>query len=131
VAVEDEVAFELGVDKNQLRRHHIRALRQGRETRREQQAAAEAELASLSREETHAANAILTALADDNWIGPNGRSLLFRGIDGGGARNAADAFAAWVARGGRFICSGLSNNFSREQLESFAALKAEAEMLRA
>jgi hypothetical protein len=126
-AVEDEIALELGVDKNQLRRKHIRALRQGRETRRQQQA--ETELASLTREELHCLDAIVTSFNDPTWLTSDGCSYLWRGVDGKAARSPADAFAGWQERGSRFICTGLNGRFSPERFREFAELKAEAEKL--
>ena len=120
--VEDEVALELGVDKNQLRRKHIRALRQGRAARRQQQAEAEE---ALTREEQCVADVILNSFADGNWLF-RGRCLLWRGTDGDFARTPADAFARWLRDGHGWLTAGLARNFSAEQLSQFVQLKAEA-----
>jgi hypothetical protein len=80
----------------------------------------------MTREELHCLDAIVSAFDDEKW-NLKGRNLLFHGVDGGGATNPADAFAKWHADGGRFITMGLgSRRFSREQLQRFAAIKAEA-----
>jgi hypothetical protein len=72
-AVEDEVALELGVDKNELRRKHIRALRQGRETRRQQQTATKRE--KLSKREEELRRACFAGFGT-KWESPDGRSRL-------------------------------------------------------
>jgi hypothetical protein len=123
--VEDQIALRLGVNKNQLRARYIDDIKRGKRMA----AASEAQLAGMSRQELHACNAILLAFDGGDWIAPDGRSDLWSGLDDKGARSPADAFAAWLAGGGKFICTGLDGRFSPERLQEFAELKAEAEKL--
>jgi hypothetical protein len=125
----DAVAQIINVNKNTLRAEHALALANGRATLKKKKV--EQKASALTRQEQHAADAILATFSDGNWIMPDGRCALFPGTDGQGARTAADAFAKWVADGGRWITTGLNHNFSPEQLREFAALKAEAAKLRA
>jgi hypothetical protein len=123
----DALAQVVGVNKNTLRAEHALALASGRASlkkRKEEEAAS-----ALTREEQHAANAILMAFSATKW-NVNGRNLLFRGTDGQGALSPPDAYAAWAAAGHGWITAGLDHNFSREQLQKFAELKAAAEGLR-
>jgi len=125
----DAVAQIINVNRNTLRAEHALALANGRATLKKKKAEEAAN--QLTREEQHAADAILSAFADPGWNAPNGRNLLFRGTDGQGARTAVDAFRAWQADGRGWITSGLDHNFTPEQLQQFAALKAAATKLRA
>jgi hypothetical protein len=69
---EDEIAYELGVHKNTLRRKHIVALRQGREARR-QQTKAEREEQTKKEAEFRAA---WFAGFGTKWELPDGRNPL-------------------------------------------------------
>ena len=73
------------------------------------------------------ADAILSAI-NSEWQTPDG-NLIWSGLDGDGAKSAADAFAAWLRDGGRFITAGIHRNFSPERIAEFVALKREAEKL--
>jgi len=87
-----------------------------------------AQAAALTREEMHAADSILNS-TNSEWFAPDTGNDLWAGLDGGGAKSAADAFARWLLDGGRFICTGLDDNFSRERLQEFATVKAAAQKL--
>ena len=101
-AVEDEIALRLGIDKNTLRAKYIADIKRGK-------ALATASEPQFSRQELHAANAILVCFADNDWI-DDGRSLLWVGLDGGGAKSAADAFAKWQLDGGRLFVPVAANS---------------------
>jgi len=121
----DVVSQILNVNKNKLRREHALALFSGRREA-EKQKAAEAEASDgLTREEKHAANSILQATSS-HWQTPDHGNLIFDGLDGSGAKTAADAYAAWLLGGGHWNCSGLATNFSDECVFEFAELKREA-----
>jgi len=115
--VEDQIALRLGLDKNDLRKKFIDHIKRGKRLAR----AREARAGDMTREEMHAADAILT---------PGSFSIgdLWRGLNGE-ARDAPDAFAAWIAAGSKFITTGLDADFSPERLREFAALKAAAQEL--
>jgi hypothetical protein len=119
----DIVSQILNVNKNKLRREHAVALYSGRKEA-ERQKAAKAKANVLSREEKHAADAVLSATSS-HWQTELG-NLIFDGLDGSGAKTAADAYAKWLRDGGRWNCSGLATNFSDERVAEFARLKAEA-----
>ncbi len=120
----DVIAACLGVDRNTLRSRHALSLHNGRTDLKEQKVAAASDLTFA---EMCCADAILGAI-NSEWQTPDG-NLLWLGLDGGGARTSADAFAAWLQDGGRFITTGISNNFSPERIAEFVALKREAERL--
>lgn len=120
----DAVAQVLNVNKNRLRAEHALALTNGRATLKKQKA--EAAAAALTSEEKFALDAILEAF--DGWDEPDG-NLLWSGVNGDGATSPADAFARWMLDGGKFICTGLDDNFSRDRLEEFAQVKAAAKKL--
>ncbi len=119
----DVISEVLSVNKNTLRSKHALALHIGRAKLNQQKAAA----SDLTFAEMCCADAILTAI-NSKWQTPDG-NLICSGLDGDGAKNAADAFAAWLQDGGRFITTGISNNFSPERVAEFVALKREAENL--
>jgi hypothetical protein len=119
--VEDEIALRLGIDKNTLRARYIDAIKRGRRMARA------GEVDDMTREEIHAANAILSAI-NSEWHTADGNDL-WPGLDGGGAKSAADAFAKWQLDGGKFICTGLSARFERERVAELRRIKAEAEAL--
>jgi len=125
----DAVAQIVNVNKNTLPAQHALALANGRAALKKRKA--EERASALTPEELHVCNSILLAFDSGKWIAPDGRCLLWRGTDGDFARSPADAFRAWQASGRAFICAGLNSNFSCQQLQRFAALKAEAEKLRA
>jgi hypothetical protein len=118
---EDAIALYYGLHKNTLRARFAHALDRGRDRARK------AIACDLTREEKCALNSILSAFASQ-WHQPGG-NLLWRGINRDSATSPADAFAAWVLAGRRFICTGLDDDFSRERLQEFAAVKAEAQEL--
>jgi hypothetical protein len=82
----------------------------------------------MTREEQCVADVMLKSFSDGKWLF-RGRCLLWRGTDGDFARTPADVFARWLADGHGWIAAGLNHNFSAEQLQAFAALKAAAEKL--
>ena len=53
----------------------------------------------------YAADAILSAI-NSEWQTVARGNVLWPGLDGDGARSAADAFARWQLDGGQFICAG-------------------------
>src|SRR5215470_20120648 len=97
--VEDQIALRLGIDKNELRARYIDAIKRGKATA----AARELQIADMRREELYALDAILIAFDGGDWLGPDGRSDLWTGLDGKGARSPADAFAEWLSSGGHFV----------------------------
>jgi hypothetical protein len=124
-ASEDEIGAHLGMGRSRVRARHILDVKAGREIRRKQQTTA----SDMSREEMHACDAILGAFSSSKWNGPEG-NLLWRGVGGGPALTPADAYAGWLARGAKFVVTGLDHNFSLERLRQFAEVKAAAEKLR-
>ena len=121
----DVIAEVLGVNKNQLRSQHAVALYSGRKEAEK----LKAEPSDLSRTEACAASAILSAFDGDSWRAPDGRSDLWSGLDGGGAKSPADAYARWLRDGGRFITTGIDKTFGPERLADFVTLKIEAQRL--
>jgi hypothetical protein len=124
----DVISELLNVNKNRLRREHAVALHIGRMKAKKQKAATKAR--DMTRAEMHAANAILVAFADEEWVDPVDGNLLWVGLDGdAGAKTPADAYARWLRDGGKFITSGISKNFGPERIAEFCKLKGEAEKL--
>ena len=119
----DVISEVLNVNKNTLRARHALPLHIGRAKLKQQKA----EAGELMLTEMCAANAILGAI-DSEWQTPDG-NLIWAGLDGDGAKSAADAFARWLRDGGRFITAGIHRNFSPERIAEFVALKREAEKL--
>ena len=119
----DVISEVLNVNKNTLRARHALPLHIGRAKLKLQKA----EAGELMLTEMCAANVILGAI-NSEWQTPDG-NLIWPGLDGGGARTPADAFATWVRDGGRFITAGIHRNFSPERIAEFVALKREAEKL--
>ena len=119
----DVISEVLNVNKNTLRARHALPLHIGRAKLKQQKA----EAGELTFTEMCAANAILSAI-NSEWQTPDG-NLIWSGLDGDGAKSAADAFAAWLRDGGRFITAGIHRNFSPERIAEFVALKREAEKL--
>ena len=120
--VEDEIALRLGIDKNTLRARYIDAIKAGKAMA----AAGAVEACELTREEMHAADAILSAI-NSEWHTVDGNDL-WPGLDGEGARSAADAFARWQLDGGKFICAGPSQ-LDQDRVAELCRIKAEAEAL--
>jgi hypothetical protein len=111
----------MGVHKNTLRRQHAPDLDEGREIRR---AAAEATAASaVTMEEAHFLDAAISSFASD-WFDPVRGNLLYPGGPDGDAKTVEEAFARWKERGGRYICTGLSNRFSQKKLAEFSKIVA-------
>ena len=123
--IEDEIALRLSVHKNELRARYIEDIKRGKRLA----AASKLQITDIRRQELHALNAILLAFDSGKWNAPDGRNDLWPGLDGEGAHSPADAFAAWLVDGGKFICTGLDGRFSPERLREFVELKAEAEKL--
>ena len=119
----DVISEILNVNKNTLRAQHALALHIGRAKLRQQKA----EAGELTYSEMCAADAILSAINSD-WHTPDG-NLIWCGLDGDGAKSAADAFAAWQRNGARFITAGVHRKFSVERIAEFCALKREAQKL--
>jgi hypothetical protein len=122
----DVIAACLGIDRNTLRGRHALSLHNGRVKAAKQKAAARGD--GLTRAEMRAADVILGAISS-HWQTPDLGNLLFEGLDGHGARNAAQAYARWLRDGGRWNCSGLTTDFSPERIAEFVALKRAAEEL--
>jgi hypothetical protein len=125
----DVVSQILNVNKNKLRREHAMALYSGRREAERQKAAEAAASGCLTNEEKHAANVIIDSFASGEWIDPVCGSLLWFGLDSSGAKTAAEAFAAWLRDGARFITTGLDGSFSPERIDEIVALKIEAKRL--
>lgn len=119
----DVISEILNVNKNTLRARHALALHIGRAKLKQQKAAAR----DLTYAEMCAADAILSAI-NSEWQTPDG-NLIWSGLDSDGAKSAADAFAAWLRAGGRFITAGIHRKFSPERIAEFVALKREAQAL--
>jgi hypothetical protein len=119
--VEDEIAQHLRIDKNTLRRRYIDAIKSGKEMARA------GEVDDMTREEMHAADAILRAI-NSEWQTPEGNDL-WPGLDSDGAKSAADAFARWQLDGGYAHRAGLTARFERERLAELREVKTEAAML--
>jgi hypothetical protein len=122
----DVIAACLNMDRNTLRGRHALSLHNGREKAKKQKA--EAKGGDMTRAEMHAADAILGVI-NSHWQTPDLGNIIFQGLDGHGARTAAQAYAAWLRDGGRWNCSGLATNFSDAQVAEFVALKRAAEEL--
>jgi hypothetical protein len=122
----DVIAACLGMDRNTLRGRHALSLHNGRVRAAKQRAAAKG--GDLTREEKHAADVILQAISS-HWQTPEYGNLIFQGLDGHGARTAAQAYAKWMRDGGRWNCSGLTADFNPERVAEFVALKREAQKL--
>jgi len=115
----DVIAASVGLNKNSLRAEHALDLHEGREIR----AAEKAAEIELSLAEYHFLNAATLSFSDDGWFDDELKeNLLFDGVDGKGAKNIDDAFAAWKAEGGRFITTGLSSKFDPEKYAEFAKI---------
>jgi hypothetical protein len=119
----DVISEILNVNKNTLRARHALALHIGRAKLRQQKA----EAGELTFAEMCAADAILSAINSD-WHTPDG-NLIWSGLDGDGAKSAADAFAAWQRNGSRFITAGIRKKFTPQRVAEFVALKIEAQKL--
>jgi hypothetical protein len=117
--VEDEIAQKLRTDKNRLRKEHIDAIKEGKAARA---AAAEEEIV-ITKAEYHFLNsATLSFESGSGWFDPKLGNFLFEGVDGCGARDIDDAVRGWKASGGRFITSGLSNNFDPQKCAEFSKI---------
>jgi hypothetical protein len=123
----DVIAACIGTDRNTLRGQHALSLHTGRERARKQKA--EARGGDLTRAEMCCADAILTSFASGEFVDPVYGSLLWHGLDGGAAKTAASAFAAWLRAGARFITTGIDKSFGPERIAEFVALKREAQKL--
>jgi hypothetical protein len=123
----DVIAACIGTDRNTLRGQHALSLHTGRERARKQKA--EARGGDLTRAEMCAADAIITSFAGGEFVDPVCGNLLWEGLDGSGAKTAAEAFAAWMRAGGRFITTGVDKSFGPERIAEFVALKIEAKRL--
>jgi hypothetical protein len=64
----------------------------------------------------------LTASFSSDWFDDKHGNLLFEGTNGKGAQTVADAFAAWKDRGGKYFCTGLSNNFDKKKYAAFSTI---------
>jgi hypothetical protein len=115
--VEDEIAQRLGVHKNVLRARHIDSIKAGKASA----AASEADASALTQSQYHFLRAAATSFDEGSWI-DNGRNLLFRGVDGKGAKDLADAYAFWAGNGERFNTTGLSTKFDPVKAARFAEI---------
>jgi hypothetical protein len=122
----DVIAACLNMDRNTLRGRHALSLHNGREKAKKQKA--EAKGGDMTRAEMHAADAILGVI-NSHWQTPDLGNIIFQGLDGHGARTAAQAYAAWLRDGGRWNCSGRTDDFSAERIAEFVALKRDAQKL--
>jgi hypothetical protein len=115
--VEDQIALRLGLDKNLLRAKFIDDIKRGRS------AAAASEVdAALTQSQYHFLRAAATSFDEGSWIDTDGRNLLFRGVDGKGAKDLADAYAFWASNGERFNTTGLSTKFNPTKAARFAEI---------
>jgi hypothetical protein len=78
--------------------------------------------AALPQSQYHFLRAAATSLAEGSWIDTDGRNLLFRGVDGKGAKDLADAYAFWASNGERFNTTGLSTRFDPVKAARFAEI---------
>jgi hypothetical protein len=117
--VEDEIAHAIGVGKTVLRARHIGSLKSGRQAARTSAAAA----CAVSMEEYHFLDAATSSFASQ-WFDPERGNLLYPGGPDGDAKTVLDAFARWKERGGRYICTGLSNRFNLRKLAEFSKIVA-------
>jgi hypothetical protein len=119
------VAATLGIGVNRLREGYALELDAGR-VQAKAARADEAQDAALTIAEYHALDAITTSVASD-WMDETLGNLIFAGSDGKGARSVADAFAGWKARGGKWICTGLSSRFNKAKAAEFGKIVAETQ----
>jgi hypothetical protein len=118
------VAATVGVGVNRLREDYALELDAGREQARAARADAEADEA-LTIEEYYFLDAAEASFAD-NWCAETGgTNLVFRGVDGNGARTAEDAYAGWKARGGKWNCTGLSSKFDPDKTATFSQIASD------
>jgi hypothetical protein len=122
----DVIAACLNTNRNELRGRHALSLHNGRERARKQKAEARGD---LTRAEMCCADAILTGFASGEFVDPVYGALLWVGLDGGAAKTAASAFAAWLRTDARFITTGIDKSFAPERIAEFVALKIEAKRL--
>jgi hypothetical protein len=116
--VEDEIAQRLGIHKNVLRARHIDSIKAGKAAAAVSEAGAEA----LTQSQYHFLNAAALSFDEGSWI-TDGRNDLFRGIDGNGAKDLADAYAFWASNNGeRFNTTGLSSRFDPVKAIRFAEI---------
>jgi hypothetical protein len=116
----DVIASTVGVNKNSLRAEHALDLHAGRESRKAEQEAADA--AAITKGEYHFLNAAtLSFEPGSGWFDERLGNFLFEGVDGKGAKNIDDAFAAWKREGGKFITSGLSG-IDQEKYSEFVKI---------
>ena len=120
----DVIAACIGTDRNTLRGRHALSLHNGRERARREKAEARGD---LTRAEMCCADVILESFASSSWVDPVYGSLLWDGLDGGAAKTAASAYAAWLRDGGKFITTGIDKSFGPERIAEFVALKREAQ----
>jgi hypothetical protein len=122
----DVIAACLNTDRNTLRGQHALSLHNGREKAKKQKVEAKG---GLTREEMCCADVMLSSFASGSWVDPVCGSLLWIGLDGGAAKTAASAYAAWLRAGGKFITTGIDKSFGPERIAEFVALKREAQRL--
>ena len=82
----------------------------------------------MSKAELHVLDSIESSFKS-KWYTPEHGNLLWRGLDGNGARTPADAFAKWQLDGAHFVTIGLDHSFAAQRLKAFAQIKREAEKL--
>jgi hypothetical protein len=117
---EDQIALRAnGMHKTELRRKYIDDIKEGRAVAKAAREEAEA-AKKITATEYHFLNACTLTFSLGDWFDSEGRSLLFLGTDGEGARTVEDAFAQWKADGGRFLCTGLSSDFDKKKYAEFA-----------
>jgi hypothetical protein len=115
------VAATLGVGVNRLREDYALELDAGREQAKAARAE-EADAAALSQSQYHFLRVAELSFTEGSWIDSDGRNLLFRGVDGEGAKDLADAYAFWASNGERFNTTGLSTRFDPAKAARFAEI---------
>ena len=114
--VEDQIASRLGLDKNDLRARFIDDIKLGKSSTAE----SEADASGLTQEQYHFCDVAFDSF-NSHWFA-DGRNLIFRGVDGNGAKDLADAYAFWASHGERYTTTGLSTKFDPERAAMFAKI---------
>jgi hypothetical protein len=105
---------------NRLREGFALELDAGREQAKAARAEAEADEA-LSQSTYHFLR-VAELSFNEGWIDSDGRNLLFRGSDGEGAKDLADAYAFFASDGERFNTTGVSTKFDPEKAARYTAI---------
>jgi hypothetical protein len=111
----DEIAATTGLTVAKLRSDYPLELSEGRKRAAD---AAEAETAP-TKSQYWFLHAVHKSFAERSWLGPDGRNLLFRGMDGKGAKDILDAYSFWASNGEVWNTSGIGGRFNKELVEEF------------